>query len=305
MYYLIEEVLRPTDKKEIQKWSNSYVAVIDSAEWKENSDIFDMGIDIPPDASNIYTTKAEVNFDSLTGTFSIPKRNDVTAEDIKFSFALDEKGIVFIDNSGEAQKMVETLEKTKKWRAPSLERFISDFLDQIIKDDLRQMENYEARLAEIEEDASNDDTEITLVNLNEIRGDLRILLIHYDQLMDLAQEFIENENGFFGNDELRYFRLFLSRLERLHATAASLRDYAMQIRDLYNVRLDIRQNRIMKVLTIVTTIFMPLTLIAGWYGMNFIHMPELYYKYSYPIVIAVSVIIVIVSILFLKKKKWL
>ncbi len=50
---------------------------------------------------------------------------------------------------------------------------------------------------------------------------------------------------------------------------------------------------------------MPLTLIAGWYGMNFRYMPELEYKWAYPAVIAVSVVIVIVSLIFFKKKKWL
>ena len=55
----------------------------------------------------------------------------------------------------------------------------------------------------------------------------------------------------------------------------------------------------------VTTIFMPLTLIAGWYGMNFIYMPELRSVYGYPAVIIVSVLIVVLSLLFFKRKKWL
>jgi magnesium transporter len=50
---------------------------------------------------------------------------------------------------------------------------------------------------------------------------------------------------------------------------------------------------------------MPLTLIAGWYGMNFRYMPELNERWAYPVVIAVSVLIVVVSLVFFKKKKWL
>ena len=79
----------------------------------------------------------------------------------------------------------------------------------------------------------------------------------------------------------------------------------MQVRDLYQAQLDIKQNRIMTVLTVVTTIFMPLTLIAGWYGMNFRYMPELESRWGYPIVIAVSLLIAIVSLIFFKKKKLL
>ena len=61
----------------------------------------------------------------------------------------------------------------------------------------------------------------------------------------------------------------------------------------------------MALLTVITSIFMPLTLIAGWYGMNFKYMPELEYKASYPIIIVLSVVIVIVCLIFFKKKKWL
>lgn len=61
----------------------------------------------------------------------------------------------------------------------------------------------------------------------------------------------------------------------------------------------------MTVLTIVTTIFMPLTLIAGWYGMNFRYMPELDSEWGYPIAITVSLLIVVGSLVFFKLKKWL
>ena len=79
----------------------------------------------------------------------------------------------------------------------------------------------------------------------------------------------------------------------------------MQIRDMHKSQLDVKQNRIMTVLTVVTTIFMPLTLIVGWYGMNFKYMPELEYKWSYPLVFAVSIAVALGSLLFFKRKKWL
>ena len=60
----------------------------------------------------------------------------------------------------------------------------------------------------------------------------------------------------------------------------------------------------MKVFTVVTAIFLPLTLLAGWYGMNF-DMPEFKSVYGYPVVIAVSAAIVLFLILIFKKKKWM
>lgn len=308
MFYQIGETLQEITLDELLETRAKYVAVLTSKQWREMRDVFDMGIEleIEPDLVDIFTTKAEVNYDSLTGSFSIPNRGDFSKEDAKFSFALDEKGIVFIDDTDNATQIIESIIKTKKWRVPSLERFIYDFLDMIVKDDLRIMERYERELDLIENEIEHDKNEDKgSERVNDIRSDIRDLMTHYNQLIDLGEEFEENENNFFSQKNLRYFRLFISRVERFNDRAASLRDYTVQIRDLYKSHLDIKQNRIMTVLTVITSIFMPLTLIAGWYGMNFKYMPELDWKWSYPVVTGVCLLIVIIALIFFKKKKWL
>ena len=304
MFYLIEETLREAAQAEIKNSASQYVAVLSFEAWGRMRDSFEMGIDMDSDISEIFTTKAEVNYDSLTGSFSIPDRSDFSKES-KFAFALDEKGVVFIDDSGKAEDLIKNIQRTKKWKLPGLERFLYDFLDQIIKDDLRLMEKYEMELDSMEQKILEGEESLSSGRINDIRSDIRDLRIHYEQLMDLGQEFEENENNFFRQENLRYFRLFLNRMARLHDTSTSLRDYTVQLRDLYKAHLDIKQNSIMTVLTVVTTIFMPLTLIAGWYGMNFRYMPELEWKWGYPIIIAISILIAVGSLVFFKKKKWL
>jgi magnesium transporter len=305
-YYLLEESLRPCGAEELQNPAGRrYVAVLSSPEWERERDRFDMGIELDLDAGNIHNTKAEVNYDSLTGTFQIPDRNDLKGEDFCFAFALDEKGIVFIDDSGKALQMIDEIRRTKRWREPSLERFLYDFLELIVDRDLSLMERFESELNRIEEGILASREQEDLVRVNEIRSDLRELLVHYEQIIDLTQELEENENGFFREENLRYFHLFMNLMARRHDFASSLRDYTMQVRDLYNAQLEVKQNRIMTLLTVVTTIFMPLTLIAGWYGMNFRYMPELEWRAGYPIVIAVSVAVVVFCLIFFKKKKWL
>ena len=61
----------------------------------------------------------------------------------------------------------------------------------------------------------------------------------------------------------------------------------------------------MKIFTVITAVFLPLTLLVGWYGMNFSYMPELGWRYSYPAVIVISIGIVIALIWYFKHKKWL
>ena len=306
MYYLIEEILRECTHDECLSGKAQYVAVLTPEEWAVSKDDFEMGIDMEFDGSELYTTKAEVNYDSVTGTFSLPDRKNIMGDYRDFAFALDEKGIVFIDANDNAQKIIRKIINTKKWRLPSLERFIYDFLEQIVHDDLSMLEKYERELDSIDNDIeNNEDNEADLERVNDIRGELRDLRIHYSQLIDLAQEFEENENNFFKTDNIRFFKLFSNRASRLYDVVNSLIDYTNQIRDTYESRIEVRQNHIMTLLTVVTTIFMPLTLIAGWYGMNFKYMPELDWKVGYPLVFVVSVLIVVLSLLFFKKKKWL
>jgi magnesium transporter len=188
---------------------------------------------------------------------------------------------------------------------PCLERFFYDFLEQIVHEDLDLMEGFESKLDRIEKDILDKGESEYPKEINLIRGEIRELRIHYEQMIDFTQELEENENGFFKEENLRYFRMFSNRMDRLYGTATSLRDYTMQLGDLYQSQIELKQNKIMTILTVVTTIFMPLTLITGWYGMNFTHMPELDSPYGYPLVIASALVIAISSLLYFKKKKWL
>ena len=303
MYYLIRNTLEECSAEQCHDAGSPYVAVLTTEQWMEQNENFDMGIDTDMGADDFFTTKAEVNYDSLTGTFCIPVQSSLTGTEQRFAFALDETGIVFIDDSKNALSLVKRIQRNKKWRKPSLERFLYDFLETIIHNDLKIMQRYERELESIEREIMDNAEEAHIQRNNEIRGDIRDLRIHYEQLLDFGQELEENENGFFEEDNIRYFHMFSSRVDRLYNAATHLRDYTIQLNDLYQSQLDVKQNRIMTVLTVVTTIFMPLTLIVGWYGMNFKYMPELESQIGYPLVIIISLIIVAGSLAFFKIKK--
>ena len=305
MFYLIKSTLEECDAQALRAGDAQYVAVLTTAEWARDRERFELGIDLDLDPAVIQSTKVEVNYDSLTGTFSVPDRGALSGDDHKFAFALDERGVVFIDDTGAVQRILEAIRRSKLWRFPCLERFLYDFLEQIVHEDLHLMELYESELDLIEKNILSGEEGEYLKHINEVRGDLRELRVHYEQLIDLGQELEENENDFFREDNLRYFHMFSNRMARLYDVVTSLRDYTMQLSDLYQSQIDLKQNRIMTLLTVVTAIFLPLTLIAGWYGMNFYNMPELRSPYGYPAVIAVSVLIVVACLLFFKRKKWL
>ncbi len=304
--YLIRDTVVPCDAESLPESKEmKLITVVNGDEWKSEREHFRMGIEFDPTAKDIRSTKAESNYASLTGTFKIPNRENLGGRDLKFAFALDEKGIVFIDERGTAEKIIEAIAETKHWREPSMEHFLCDFLEQIISKDFPMIEKYETELDKIEDQILSGDPDDTLTRVNQIRTVVRRLLIHYEQLTDMVQELVENENGFFKEKNLRYLHLFMNRMDRYHDTAVALRDHAIQVRDLYREQLEVRQNRTVTLLTVVTTIFMPLTLIVGWYGMNFTNMPELSSPLGYPLVIILSVAIIAGMLILFKKKKWL
>ena len=88
-------------------------------------------------------------------------------------------------------------------------------------------------------------------------------------------------------------------------TVETLRDIISGILDIYLSSINTRMNEIMKMLTIIATIFIPLTFITGIYGMNFQYMPEIKWFWSYPAVLSIMVAIGIGMLIYFKRKKWM
>jgi len=88
-------------------------------------------------------------------------------------------------------------------------------------------------------------------------------------------------------------------------TIETSRDILAGMLDIYLSSISNKMNQVMKVLTIIATIFIPLTFVAGLYGMNFRYLPELEWKWSYPIVLLIMVFIGIVMLAYFRKKRWL
>jgi magnesium transporter len=297
--------LVPCEAEDIVSCGGPYVAVLKPKDFMDHHEKFQMGIDMDLDLSHVHDTKAVVNYDSLTGTLNIPDHVSFHKEKFKLAFALDEKGIVFIDEDDYTYHVLENIRATRKWKLPSLERFLYDFLEETIKDDNAMLESVDKNLDSIEASIMKGEIEEYPMQLNDIRSELLDMNRHYEHLIDLAKELEENENGFFQEANLRYFRLLAERVQRLQDHVTTLREYIVQLRDLVSEQLSIRQNKIMTLLTVITSIFMPLTLIAGWFGMNFINMPSTNSKIGYPITIGVSALIIVIELVWFHKKKWL
>ncbi|PXV93270.1 magnesium transporter [Lachnotalea glycerini] len=137
-----------------------------------------------------------------------------------------------------------------------------------------------------------------------LRKDLSILKNYYEQLFNIGEELQENQNNLFEEDDLRYFRIFTVKSERLSNNTQLLSENLIHLREALDASLNYSLNKTMQFFTVVTTIFLPLTLIVGWYGMNFTNMPELTWKYGYVTVIIVCMIVVGICLYLFKRKKY-
>lgn len=188
----------------------------------------------------------------------------------------------------------------------SQERLIFNFLERFIDED-------SSLLADIEADISAHEDKINERNLDkdfnyqitEIRKKLILLDNYYQQFIAVGEELEENALDIFKEENLHYFRIFSNRASRLSSNTRMLQEYSIHVRESYHAQLDNDMNKTMKLFTVVTTIFLPLTLIVGWYGMNFTTMPELTWRFGYLYVILLSIIIAIICYLFFKKKKFM
>jgi magnesium transporter len=103
----------------------------------------------------------------------------------------------------------------------------------------------------------------------------------------------------------RYLRDVYEDIIQVYESIDTQRDILNSIMDLYLSGISNRMNQVMQVLTIIATIFIPLTFIVGVYGMNFDHIPELHWKYGYFAVWGIMIAIFIAMLFYFKKKDWL
>ena len=138
-----------------------------------------------------------------------------------------------------------------------------------------------------------------------LRKDMMKLHAFYVQLTDIGEAMQRRGCDLISRDQAEDWNIFTSRVARLHGYTENIRENLIQLHELYQAQIDIRQNETMAVLTVVTTIFLPLSLLAGWYGMNFTNMPLVDWKYGYLAVILLAVVILGLELRYFWKKGYL
>lgn len=224
----------------------------------------------------------------------------------KFAFYLMKKLLLIVDlysTDSVAKGSFECmLERATDFPQVTLPQLFTSFLSNFLVKDNQGLELLELQLEALEKKIMSPNMGNVRQELFHYRRELLVLRNYYEQFINIAEDIGENTNQLFDSKQLIYIHLLKSRVKRLCDHTRDLSEYVSQIKESYMAQLDINLNSIMKVFTVVTTIFMPLTLIVGWYGMNFKSMPELNWDYGYLWVIVLSLIVFLFCIYWFKKK---
>ena len=238
--------------------------------------------------------KAERLQSGVIGTYAMPQRMAPTGEKHFFGYYLTEKKLLLVEKGGFLQGLLPGL----PGETPA--QLLSELLARLTAEDMESLQHYEERLTALEEVLLAQQAEDFDKKLFRIRRELSVLAGYYAQLDDLyavladaipdAEEHVQ-----------RLLEHLSGKAQRLLTMTEQEKEYSLQLREMHQTQVDMRQNQIMKILTIVTTVFLPLSLIAGWYGMNFQNMPELTADL---VICIVSVVCVLVELWIFKRKKW-
>ena len=167
------------------------------------------------------------------------------------------------------------------------------------------LDHINERIQGLEEEIMADPSPEVLAKINVLRKEQLLLRRPILPLRDILSEILEDEIPLLGEDTRPYFRDVYDHLIQVIQMLEVMRSAVSGLFDVYTSAVSHRMNEIMKVLTIVATLFIPLTFIAGIYGMNFKFMPELETPWGYPIVLFFMAGIGIVMFIYFKFKKWL
>ena len=306
---MIFEFTHAFKETDINSFSDNHsVAFLSASEFEEYHNrmgIFDNDYKKYKQKSDNFRSEIEANRDYTFGTIRIIEPDINNKNESLLTFYFKKKLLVFIESNGHNNKIRENFLHTvyrfsdQKY---SPEQFVSAFIDSFIRNDGAAIENIEFEINHIEDRIIN---ESQYKNFNEeilkYKRKLLRLRNYYEQFIDIGAILTENENHIFENTMT--FQVFTRKAERLCENINLLRDGLVLLRETYQSHLDLKLNNTMKLFTVITAFFSPLTLIAGWYGMNFEFMPELRWKYGYLFVIILSIASVICCLIIFKRKK--
>jgi magnesium transporter len=226
------------------------------------------------------------------------------------SFIVGENYLISFQETGKKGDVFGSIRARLKSPQSRLRKFGSDYLlyallDVIIDNYFVILEKIGEKIEGLESDIINQPSTEKLNEIYLLKRELIQLRRSVWPLREVISRLDKDDSDFISDPTHPYFRESYDHSIQVIETLESYRDILSGLIDIYLSSLSNRMNSVMKVLTVISTIFMPLTFIVGVYGMNFKNMPELLFHDGYYGVLAVCALIASVMLFYFKRKKWL
>jgi magnesium transporter len=267
---------------------------------------------IPPEGINGLKVlePSESNFIELfptfiIGSFAVPNKKDPTGEPDCLSFYLEEEHLIFIDDGTVALDLLAKVNTSGIMTKPSTAHCLYAFMKMLVTDDFLWLGAMEDDMEKLEEAIESMDENESLDAIMDYRRASMRMGSYYQQLAVMADALADNENRVMTREEAHAFGHVVTRAEHLGNRADVLREYSLQLRELYQTQIDLKQNSTMQILTIVTVMIAPLTVITGWFGMNLTVLPGIEWPYMAGALLIFAAVMICIMLILFKRKKWL
>ncbi|MFZ5953098.1 MAG: magnesium/cobalt transporter CorA [Candidatus Rifleibacteriota bacterium] len=190
-------------------------------------------------------------------------------------------------------------------RTMSADYLAYSLLDVIVDNYFVILEDLAEELEELEMILIKEPEEFEPIDIHDLKMQLFYLRKISWPLREIAHSLQKTESGLVRSPTRLYFSDVYDHAIRVLETTETLREVSVGISELYTSNISLKMNEIMQTLTIISTIFIPLTFIAGVYGMNFEVMPELKWPNAYFGVLGIMVVIAVIMLIFFRRRRWL
>ena len=215
--------------------------------------------------------------------------------------------ISFQEKTGDVFEQIrERIEKSKgRIRIKSADYLFYSLVDSIIDNYYTVIEIIGNNLEELEEEVFNSPSQSILEKLQQNKKFLLSLRRSIYPARECLNKILRDKNDFIHSSTVKYFNDVYDHTIQIIDIIESYRDLISGLKDSYLSSISLKMNQVMQVLTIMATIFIPLTFIAGIYGMNFDNIPELHWHNGYYYFWGLAIFIGISLMIYFKRKKWL
>jgi magnesium transporter len=177
-------------------------------------------------------------------------------------------------------------------------------IDAIVDNYFVVLENIAEEIESLEDRIMIDPTTDLLQTIHNLKRELIFLRKSVWPLREAVSALERGDSGLVQEKTAIYLRNVYDHTIQIVDTIETFRDMVSGMLDVYLSSVSNRMNEVMKVLTIIATIFIPITFLAGIYGMNFKNMPELEWAWGYPLLWCIILVVGLIMVLYFRKKKW-